>query len=119
MNLQELGVAMQYRVGIVVLVFNNGIWGTIRAHSANSRAAPSRWVSDNPEFSELARAYRGYGEIVDSDEAFGPAFERALAFANAERLPALLELRYDPDGIAPGMTLSGIRADALARQSEA
>ena len=120
MNLQELGVAMQYRVGIVVLVFNNGIWGTIRAHQ--EREFPGRTVAlgfDNPEFSELARAYRGYGEIVDSDEAFGPAFERALAFANAERLPALLELRYDPDGIAPGMTLSGIRADALARQSEA
>lgn len=120
MNLQELGVAMQYRVGIVVLVFNNGIWGTIRAHQ--EREFPGRTVAlgfDNPEFSELIRAYRGYGEVVSSDAEFGPAFARALAFANSEQLPALLELRYDADGIAPGMTLSQIRSDALARQADA
>ncbi|HAR09288.1 MAG TPA: thiamine pyrophosphate-binding protein, partial [Cobetia sp.] len=31
MNLQELGVALQYDVGLVILLFNNGMWGTIRA----------------------------------------------------------------------------------------
>lgn len=118
MNLQELGVAMQYRLGIVILVFNNGMWGTIRAHQ--EREFPGRTIAltfDNPEFSELIRAYRGHGEVVDNDEAFGPAFARALEFAARENLPALIELRYEPDGIAPGVTLSGIRAAALARQS--
>ncbi|ESJ14021.1 thiamine pyrophosphate protein [Cupriavidus sp. HPC(L)] len=120
MNLQELGVAMQYRLGIVVLVFNNGMWGTIRAHQ--EREFPGRTIAlgfDNPDFSELVRAYRGHGEVVQSDAEFGPAFARALEFANTQRLPALLELRYDPDGIAPGMTLSQIRAAALARQADA
>ena len=119
MNLQELGVAMQYRLGIVVLVFNNGMWGTIRAHQ--EREFPGRTIAlgfDNPDFSELVRAYRGHGEVVRSDAEFGPAFARALEFANTQRLPALLELRYDPDGIAPGMTLSEIRAAALARQAQ-
>ncbi|SOY80744.1 ACETOLACTATE SYNTHASE ISOZYME II (LARGE SUBUNIT) PROTEIN [Cupriavidus taiwanensis] len=118
MNLQELGVAMQYRLGIVVLVFNNGIWGTIRAHQ--EREFPGRTIAlgfENPEFTELARAYRGYGEVVASDAEFGPALDRALDFASTHSMPALLELRYDPDGIAPGMTLSGIRAAALARQA--
>ena len=46
---------------------------------------------------------------------FGPAFERALAFAERENLPALLEIRYDADGISPGETLTGIREAALAR----
>ncbi len=118
MNLQELGVAMQYRLGIVVLVFNNGIWGTIRAHQ--EREFPGRTIAlgfENPEFAELARAYRGYGEVVASDAEFGPALDRALDFAATHSMPALLELRYDPDGIAPGMTLSGIRAAALARQA--
>ncbi|SPA49637.1 thiamine pyrophosphate-binding protein [Cupriavidus taiwanensis] len=118
MNLQELGVAMQYRLGIVVLVFNNGIWGTIRAHQ--EREFPGRTIAlgfENPEFAELARAYRGYGEVVASDAEFGPALDRALDFASTHSMPALLELRYDPDGIAPGMTLSGIRAAALARQA--
>ncbi|WP_420997819.1 thiamine pyrophosphate-binding protein [Cupriavidus sp. 30B13] len=120
MNLQELGVAMQYRLGIVILVFNNGIWGTIRSHQ--EREFPGRTIAlgfDNPEFTELIRAYRGYGEVVDSDEAFGPAFARARAFADQEKLPALLELRYDADGIAPGVTLTEIREAAFARQRAA
>lgn len=119
MNLQELGVAMQYRLGIVVLVFNNGMWGTIRAHQ--EREFPGRTIAldfDNPDFSALVRAYRGHGEVVQSDAEFGPAFARALEFANTQRLPALLEVRYDPDGIAPGLTLSQIRAAALAQQAQ-
>lgn len=117
MTIQELGVAMQYRLGIVVLVFNNGMWGTIRAHQ--ERDFPGRTIAlgfDNPEFSQLIQAYHGYGEIVEQDADFGPAFERARAFADRENLPALLEIRYDPNGIAPGTTLSAIRESALERQ---
>ncbi len=122
MNLQELGVAMQYRLGIVVLVFNNGIWGTIRAHQ--EREFPGRTIAlgfENPEFAELARAYRGYGEVVASDAEFGPALNRALDFASTHSMPALLELRYDPDGIAPGATLSASarRRSRARRQAEA
>ena len=47
-------------------------------------------------------------------EDFAAAFERALAYAERERLPALLDIRYDADGIAPGQTLSAIRDAALA-----
>lgn len=72
---------------------------------------------DNPEFGELVRAYRGYGEVVSSDAEFGPAFAGALEFANSKKLPALLELRYDADGNAPGMTLPQIREEAFVRQS--
>lgn len=117
MNLQELGVALQYRVGIVVLVFNNGMWGTIRAHQ--ERDFPARTIAltfENPDFTQIIRGYGGHGEAVERSEDFAPALERALAFADSQRLPALLEIRYDADGIAPGQTLSGIREAALARQ---
>ena len=117
MNMQELGTAMQYRAGIVVLVFNNGMWGTIRAHQ--EREFPARKLAldfDNPQFAQLVLAYRGHGEVVAKDADLGAAFERACAFAERERLPALLDIRYDPDGIAPGATLSGIRKAALARR---
>ena len=120
MNLQELGVAMQYRLGIVLLVFNNGMWGTIRAHQ--EREFPGRTIAlefDNPDFAALVRAYRGHGEVVQSDAEFGPALERALAFAQEHSLPALIEMRYEADGIAPGQTLSGIRAAALAQRAPA
>ncbi len=120
MNLQELGVAMQYRLGIVILVFNNGIWGTIRMHQEREFPGRNHALNfENPEFSELVRAYRGHGEVVSTNAEFGPAFERALAFANANQLPALVELRYDADGISPGVTLSEVRDAALARISAA
>lgn len=117
MNMQELGVALQYRIGIIVLVFNNGMWGTIRAHQEDG--FPGREIAltfTNPEFSEMIKSYGGHGEIVAEDSQFAAAFERALAFTAKENLPALIELRYDPDGIAPGTLLSKIREDALARQ---
>lgn len=119
MNLQELGVAMQYRLGIVVLVFNNGMWGTIRAHQ--EREFPARTIAltfDNPNFAHLVGAYRGQGEVVTDNAQFEAAFARALAFAECEKLPALIEIRYDADGIAPGETLSAIRARAQKLQSE-
>ncbi|WP_407702200.1 thiamine pyrophosphate-binding protein [Verminephrobacter aporrectodeae] len=117
MNLQELGVALQYRVGVVVLVFNNGIWGTIRAHQ--EREFPGRAIAlsfTNPDFAALVRSYGGHGEVVECTEDFAAALARACAFADREKLPALVELRYAADGIAPGETLSGIRSAALARQ---
>ncbi|SSW62362.1 Acetolactate synthase isozyme 2 large subunit [Achromobacter veterisilvae] len=116
MNMQELGVALQYRLGVVVLVFNNGIWGTIRAHQ--EREFPARAIAlsfENPDFTQIIRGYGGHGEAVERTADFGPAFERALAFAERENLPALLEIRYDADGISPGETLTGIREAALAR----
>lgn len=119
MNLQELGVAMQYRLGIVVLVFNNGMWGTIRAHQ--EREFPARSIAltfENPDFAHLVGAYRGHGEVVTDNAQFEAAFARALAFADREKLPALIEIRYDADGIAPGETLSAIRARAQQQQRE-
>jgi len=120
MNLQELGVAQQYRLGIVVLVFNNGIWGTIRAHQ--EREFPGRPIAlgfENPDFTQIVRGYGGYGEAVERTEDFAAAFDRALAYADREQRPALLEIRYDADGIAPGQTLTSIRTAALARHAAA
>jgi len=117
MNMQELGVAMQYKLGVVILVFNNGMWGTIRAHQ--EREFPGREIAltfQNPEFTQLIKAYGGKGEIVTEDDQFEPAFHAALAFAEENKLPAIIELRYDNNGIAPGQLLSDIREQALAIQ---
>ncbi|REG83190.1 thiamine pyrophosphate-binding protein [Marinomonas pollencensis] len=119
MNLQELAVAMQYNLGVVILVFNNGMWGTIRAHQ--EREFPGREIAltfANPEFSNLIEAYGGKGSIVTDDAEFEQTFRDALAFAETEKLPAIIELRYDSNGIAPGQLLSSIREQALADQAE-
>lgn len=116
MTMQELGTAAQNRLGIVVLVFNNGMWGTIRQHQ--EREYPGRVFGlslINPDFAALVRAYGGHGETVARTEDFAPAFERALAFANAESMPALIEVQYDANGITPDTTLTAERDAALAR----
>lgn len=117
MNMQELGVALQYELGVVVLVFNNGMWGTIRAHQ--ERDFPAREIAlrfTNPEFAQLAPAYQGWGKVIDDSRDFEQAFRQALAFAEEKRRPVILELRYDADGIAPGQLLSNIQQQALAKQ---
>ena len=116
MTMQELGTAAQNKLGIVILVFNNGMWGTIRQHQEREYPARVFGLSlTNPDFAALVRAYGGHGETVAQTSDFAPAFERAQAFAERESMPALIEIRYDPDGITPDTTLSAVRAAALAR----
>lgn len=113
MNGQEFATAMQYGVAIVVLVVNNGMYGTIRMHQ--EREYPGRVSGTelaNPDFAAYARAFGGHGERVERTAEFAPAFQRALASGR----PAILELRIDPEAITPSATLSGLRAAALAKR---
>jgi len=112
MNGQEFATAVQYGAAILVIVVNNGMYGTIRMHQ--ERHYPGRISATdlmNPDFAALARAYGGFGERVDRTADFAPALERALASGG----PALLELRIDPDVITPTATLSAIRRQSQAK----
>jgi acetolactate synthase I/II/III large subunit len=106
MTAQELATAVQHRLDVVVLVVNNGMYGTIRMHQ--ERAYPGRVTGtelQNPDFPALAEAYGAAGEAVADAEAFPAALDRALAAGR----PALLDLRVDPEAIAPGLTVSALR----------
>jgi acetolactate synthase-1/2/3 large subunit len=108
MSGHELATAVQYGVNVIVLVINNGMYGTIRMHQ--ERHYPGRVVGTdlvNPDFVAYARAYGAYGALVERTADFAPAFEAALAAGT----PALLELRTDPDAITPRTTLTAIRAE--------
>lgn len=110
---QELATAVQYGAGVVILVFNNNMFGTIRMHQ--ERTYPGRVSGTglhNPDFAALARAYGGHGEVVDKTEDFAPALRRALEHANQNNLPAVIELRYDGNLITPNATLETIRKQA-------
>ncbi|WP_245549215.1 thiamine pyrophosphate-binding protein [Noviherbaspirillum massiliense] len=112
---QELATAVQYRAGVLFIVFNNGSYGTIRMHQ--EREYPSRVSGTelrNPDFAALARAYGAHGEIVEATADFAPALQRSLAHIEASGLPALIELRYDANLITPNATLETIRQTAQA-----
>jgi acetolactate synthase I/II/III large subunit len=108
---QELATAVHRRLGVIVLLVNNGMYGTIRMHQ--ERHHPGRVIGTdlhNPDFAALARAYGAYGEVVERTADFPAAFERARAAG----LPAILELRIDPEALTIRQSLSDIRAAALA-----
>jgi len=110
MNGQELATAAQYRLPVVFIVINNGMYGTIRMHQ--EREYPARVYAtalDNPDFAALARAYGLHGETVHRTTDFEPAFERAAASGK----PALLELQIDPDAITTRTSLTAIREQAV------
>jgi len=113
MNGQELATAVQYRAGVLIIVFNNSMFGTIRMHQ--ERSYPGRvsgTTLHNPDFAALATAYGAHGEVVETSAQFGPALARALEHTRAHQLPALIELRYDGNLITPNATLATIRAMA-------
>ena len=113
MNGQEFATAVQYGLPIIVVIFDNGSYGTIRMHQ--ERDYPGRVIATdlrNPDFAAYARAFGGYGATVEATADFAPAFEAAVASG----LPSILHVKFDQDGISPTATLSGIRAQALARK---
>jgi acetolactate synthase I/II/III large subunit len=106
---QELATAVQEQLDVVVLVVNNGMYGTIRMHQ--ERRYPGRVVGTdlvNPDFVAYARAFGAHGALVERSEDVAGALDEALGCGR----PALLELRVDPEAITPRQTLSEIRAAA-------
>jgi acetolactate synthase-1/2/3 large subunit len=113
---QELATAVQYGAAPLVLVFNNGMYGTIRMHQ--EREFPERphgTALGNPDFALLAQAYGAFGTVVETTAAFAPALEAALAHIRDKRVPALIELRCDPEVITPNATIAALRAAARPR----
>ncbi len=104
---QEFATAIQYKASAIFIAVNNGMYGTIRMHQ--ERHYPGRVSGSsllNPDFAAYARAFGGFGATVEKTEEFPAAFEAALD----SNLPALLELRLDPEAITTRQTLSEIRA---------
>ena len=110
MNGQEFATAIQYDIPVIVVVLDNGMYGTIRMHQ--EREYPGRVSATqlkNPDFAALARSYGGHGERVERTEDFADAFERALQSGR----PAILHCIVDPQALTPSMTLDAIRARAM------
>lgn len=103
---QEFATAVQHDAAVIVILVDNGMYGTIRAHQ--ERAYPGRVTATkliNPDFAALARAHGGYGETVTATDDFAAAFERA----RASHRPSILHLKTDPEAIAPATTITALR----------
>jgi acetolactate synthase-1/2/3 large subunit len=102
---QELATAVQYGANIVLIVVNNGMYGTIRMHQEH--LYPGRVVGTslvNPDFSALARSFGAAGVTVEATREFLPVLRRALSAS----VPTVIELKIDPDAISVRQSLSEI-----------
>ncbi len=109
MSASELATAVQHGTPIVVLVVDNGMYGTIRMHQ--ERRFPGRVSGTelrNPDFAALAEAYGGHGERIEQTEEVPAALDRAFAAG----VPAVLHLLVDPEALTPRETLAELRASA-------
>ena len=100
---QELATAVAEGLPILVIVVNNGTYGTIRMHQ--ERRFPERVIATdlaNPDFAGLARAYGAHGERIEHADEFPAALERARTAGG----PALIELITDPEALTPSASLT-------------
>jgi acetolactate synthase-1/2/3 large subunit len=112
MNGQELATAVHYRLNIIFIVINNGMYGTIRMHQ--EREYPGRvYGTDftNPDFAALARAYGAHGETVTATAQFASALDRSLESGK----PALIDVVIDPNAITTQTTIDALRARATSK----
>ncbi|WP_160939253.1 thiamine pyrophosphate-dependent enzyme [Teichococcus coralli] len=106
---QEIATAFQAGVAPVVMVFNNGMYGTIRMYQ--ERAYPGRVSGTrltNPDFAKFIESFGGHGEVVEKDGELVPAFQRAVASGK----PAIIEVRVNPEQVTHRATIADLRAQA-------
>ena len=115
MNGQELATATQHGAKTIVVLLNNGMYGTIRMHQ--ERDFPHHTSGShlqNPDFVALARAYGYSGVRITRTDEFEAEFKAALARSEG----TLIEIMLDPEVITTRTTLSAIRDTALERQQK-
>ncbi len=110
---QDFATAVQFNAAVIVIIVDNGLYGTIRMHQ--EREYPGRISATelrNPDFTAYARAFGGFGVAVENTANFPQAFRAA----EKSGLPAIIHLKVDPEAITPTTTLAKIREAALARR---
>jgi len=108
---QDLATAVQYNLPVIVVISDNGLYGTIRMHQ--ERDYPGRVIATalhNPDFVAYALAFGGYGAVVEKTADFPAAF----AAAQASGKPSIIHLKIDPEALTTAASLSAIREKALA-----
>ncbi|HSV34592.1 MAG TPA: thiamine pyrophosphate-binding protein [Ramlibacter sp.] len=120
MTSQELATAVRHRLAIVFIVFNNGMYGTIRMHQEKNY--PGRVVAtdlNNPDFVAYAQSFGVEAMSVSETAQFAPALEHALGTAGSSGGPFLIEIKLDAEILTPRTTLSALRRTALGERSDA
>jgi acetolactate synthase I/II/III large subunit len=107
MNGQELATAAQHGADVLIVLVDNGSYGTIRMHQ--EREYPERISGTalrNPDFATFARAFGAtFAQTIDRTEDFAPALDAALT----QKGIRLLHCRTDVEQISNATTITKLR----------
>lgn len=106
---QEMATAAAYDVPVIIVLINNGMYGTIRMHQEVN--FPGRVIATalhNPDFVRFAESFGATGVRVSETAQFSAALEQALVSSRS----SLIELVVDPEMLTPTATVADIRARA-------
>lgn len=110
MTAQDIATAQQHGASPILLVFDNGMYGTIRMHQ--EKHYPGRvnaTTLENPDFAAFAQSFGAYGARVETTGQFTTALEEALEATQRDRRVAVIHICMDPEQLTTGATLSAIR----------
>jgi len=102
MSGQEIETAVRYGAPILVVVFRNGMHGTIAMHQARELGRTAGTEIGDVDLAAYARSLGATGHTVRDPGDLVPAFEEAL---DSESV-ALVDVVTDPDIISPSARLS-------------
>ena len=103
MTSNEFATAVQFNVGLVVIVVDNEMYGTIRMHQhKNYKGRYKHTGLINPDFVQLANSMGGKGYPVDKTDDFVKTFLEASEWSNKNSLPSLLHVKTGSEMVLPG-----------------
>ncbi|MXP27300.1 thiamine pyrophosphate-binding protein [Porphyrobacter algicida] len=107
MNGQELATAVQHDCDMIVVIIDNGAYGTIRMHQ--EREFPTRISATqlkNPDFTALAAAYGAWSRKIRTTAEFTDALVEAKGRTGLRVLHCLIDVEQLA---ASGASISGLR----------
>jgi acetolactate synthase-1/2/3 large subunit len=115
MNIQELCTAVRYRVPVVIMVLKNSHLGMVRQWQGmffDQRYAQTQLAP--PPYDQVAQAFGALGRKVERPEDLLPALRWALAAAEDNQLPVVLDVKVDPDeAVLPMVPAGGANVDFI------
>jgi len=108
MNAQELATAAQHGADLLVILFDNSTYGTIRQHQEREYPGrPSATALANPDFAMMAQSFGGWAQRVETTAEFAAALAEAMGRKGIRLLHCLTDIEQLS---AAGATVSGLRA---------
>lgn len=110
MTQQELGIMMQYNIGVKIIILDNNALGNVKQwQKLFFQGRFSQTPLINPDFVTIAQAYGIAGESISDYKELNKAIERLFI----DDKPYLLHIKIDPDDlvfpmIAPGESIDKI-----------